>query len=170
MVTEARSRVDHVGEDGHAASHRRSVRSTGDDCSQLKRLKPTRLASRSKKSLRKSHNHSPRRRNHAKRSFQFLPLICAATGENWVAKRGATDMRHEQQPIAAALNAVDFKFRFQMTHAGTRHDCSVTIQAVTIFDATAVFRVNWPTIENLARRSLAANDLSDIRLQAALAD
>jgi hypothetical protein len=76
-------------------------------------------------------------------------------------------MRQEQQPIAAALSAVDFKFRFQMTNAGTRHDCSVTIQAVNIHDATAMFRANWPTIENLARRSLAANDLSDIRLEAA---
>jgi hypothetical protein len=79
-------------------------------------------------------------------------------------------MRQEQQPIAAALSAVDFKFRFQMTNAGTRHDCSVTIQAVSIHDATAMFRANWPIIENLARRSLAANDLIDIRLEAALAD
>jgi hypothetical protein len=76
-------------------------------------------------------------------------------------------MRQEQQPIAAALSAVDFKFRFQMTNAGTRRDCSVTIQAVNIHDATAMFRANWPTIEILARRSLAANDLSDIRLEAA---
>ena len=79
-------------------------------------------------------------------------------------------MRQEHQPIAAALSAVDFKFRFQMTNAGTRHDCSVTIQALSINDATAMFRANWPTIENLARRSLAENDLSDIRLEAALAD
>jgi hypothetical protein len=79
-------------------------------------------------------------------------------------------MRQEQQPIAAALSAVDFKFRFQMTSAGTRHDCSVIIQAINFHDAAAVFRANWPTIENLARRSLAANDLSDIRLEAALAD
>ena len=79
-------------------------------------------------------------------------------------------MRQEQQPIVAALSAVDFKFRFQMTNAGTRHDCSVTIQAVSIHDATAIFRVNWPTIENLARRSLAANDPSDIRRDGALAD
>jgi hypothetical protein len=87
-----------------------------------------------------------------------------------VAKGGATEMRQEQQPIAAALSAVDFKFRFQMTTAGKRHDCSVTIRAVDFHDAAAVFRANWPTIENLARRSLAANDLGDIRLEAALAD
>jgi len=79
-------------------------------------------------------------------------------------------MRQEHQPIAAALSAVDFKFRFQMTNAGTRQDCSVTIQAVSIYDATTMFRANWPTIEKLARRSLAAKDLSDIRLEAALAD
>jgi hypothetical protein len=79
-------------------------------------------------------------------------------------------MRHEQQPIAAALSAVDFKFRFQMTNAGARHACSVTIQAVDIHDAAATFRANWPTIENLARQGLAANDLCDIRLEAAFAD
>jgi hypothetical protein len=62
-------------------------------------------------------------------------------------------MRQEQQPIAAALSAVD-----------------VTIQAVSVHDAAAIFRANWPTIENLARRSLAANDPSDIRLEAAFAD
>jgi hypothetical protein len=77
-------------------------------------------------------------------------------------------MRQEQQPIAAALSAVDFKFHFQMTNAGARHACNVTIQAVTVHEATAIFRASWPTIENLARRSLAANDLSDIRLGAAV--
>ncbi len=73
-------------------------------------------------------------------------------------------MRQEQQPIAAALSAVDFKFGFQMTNAGARHACSVTIQAVTVHDAAAIFRANWPTIEDLTRRSLAANNRSDIRL------
>jgi hypothetical protein len=79
-------------------------------------------------------------------------------------------MRQEQQPIAAALSAVDFKFCFQMTNAGARHACSVTIQAVSVHDAAAIFRTNWPTIENLARRSLAVSDRSDIKLEAALAD
>ena len=79
-------------------------------------------------------------------------------------------MRQEQQPIAAALNAVDFKFCFQMTNAGARHACSVTIQAVSVHEAAAIFRANWLTIENVARRSLAANARSDIRLEAGLAD
>jgi hypothetical protein len=79
-------------------------------------------------------------------------------------------MRQEQRPIAAALSAVDFKFHFQMTIAGARHACSVTIQAVSVHDAAAIFRANWPTIEELARRSVVANDLSDIRLEAAVAD
>ena len=74
-------------------------------------------------------------------------------------------MRQEQQPIAAALSAVDFKFNFQMTDAGTRHACSVTIQAVTVHDATAIFRANRPTIENLARLNLTTNNRSDIRLE-----
>jgi hypothetical protein len=79
-------------------------------------------------------------------------------------------MRQEQRPIAAALSAVDFKFHFQMTIAGARHACSVTIQAVSVHDAAAIFRANWLTIENLALRSLAANNRSDIRLESASAD
>jgi hypothetical protein len=60
--------------------------------------------------------------------------------------------------------------RFQLANAGARHACSVTIQAVSVHDAAAIFRANWPTIEELARRSVVANDLSDIRLEAAVAD
>jgi hypothetical protein len=85
-------------------------------------------------------------------------------------KKGSDRMRQEQQPIAAALSAVDFKFGFQLANAGARRACSVTIQAVTVHDAAAIFRANWPTIENLARRSLAENNRSDIRLEAGLAD
>ena len=76
-------------------------------------------------------------------------------------------MRQEQQAIAAALSAVDFKFNFQITDAGVRHACSVIIQAVSVHDATAIFRADWPTIENLARRSLSAHARSDVRLEAA---
>jgi hypothetical protein len=79
-------------------------------------------------------------------------------------------MRQEQRRISAALSAVDFKFRFQLENAGARHACSVTIQAVSVHDAVAIFRANWRSIEELARRSLAANDPSDIRLEAAPAD
>jgi hypothetical protein len=79
-------------------------------------------------------------------------------------------MRQEQRPIAAALSAVEFKFRFQMRDAGAQRACSVTIQAVTVHDAAAIFRTNWLTIEELARRSLAASDQGDIRLEAARAD
>jgi hypothetical protein len=73
-------------------------------------------------------------------------------------------MRHEQQRIAAALTAVDFKFRFQLSSAGAQHPCSVLIRAVSVYDAAAIFRTNWPTIESLARQSLAESYLGDIRL------
>lgn len=79
-------------------------------------------------------------------------------------------MRQEQQSISAALRAVDFKFLFQLAKGGTRGACSVTIQAVTLHDAAAIFRANWSTIEELARRSLVANDPGDIRLEAGFAD
>ena len=77
----------------------------------------------------------------------------------------AARMRREQQPIAAALSAEDFKFRFQITDAGGGHACSVTIRALTVHDASAIFRANWPTIENLARLKLTANNRSHIRLE-----
>jgi hypothetical protein len=51
-------------------------------------------------------------------------------------------MRQEQRPIAAALSAVEFKFRFQTRDAGAQRACSVTIQAVTVHDAAAIFRTN----------------------------
>ena len=102
--------------------------------------------------------------------FSILAVKSALQPGKIGLQKGSDRMRQEQQSIAAALSAVDFKFRFQMTDAGAPHACSVTIQAVSIHDAAAIFRANWLTIENLARRSLAANDRSDIRLEAALAD
>ena len=75
-------------------------------------------------------------------------------------------MRQEQQSITAAPSAVDFTFRFQMTNAGARHACNVTIQAVSQANAAAIFRANWSTIEELARRNLVANDRREIRLTA----
>jgi hypothetical protein len=79
-------------------------------------------------------------------------------------------MRQEQRAIAAASSAVDFKFNFQVIDAGARHACSVIIQAISVHDATALFRANWPTIESLARRNLATDDRSNIRLEAVLPD
>jgi hypothetical protein len=73
-------------------------------------------------------------------------------------------MRHEQRRIAAALTAVDFKFRFELASAGAQHACSVIIRAVSVHDAAAIFRTNWPTIESLARRNLAESGLGDIEL------
>jgi hypothetical protein len=77
-------------------------------------------------------------------------------------------MHQEQRATAAALCAVDFKFNFQITVAKTRHACSVTIQAV--HDATAIFRSNSPTIENLAHQNLAADDRSNVSLEAVLSN
>jgi hypothetical protein len=74
-------------------------------------------------------------------------------------------MRQEQQAITAALGAVDFKFNFQVASAGARHASSVIIQATNVYDATAIFRASWPTIESLARRKLAADDRSSIKLE-----
>ena len=75
-------------------------------------------------------------------------------------------MRREQQSLSPAQRATDFKINFQMTDAGARRACSVTIRAVSKIDADAIFRENWSTIENLARLNLAAKDQNEIRLEA----
>jgi hypothetical protein len=68
-------------------------------------------------------------------------------------------MRQEQQSLAPAKNTADFRISFQMTNAGARHACCVTIRALSETDATAMFRENWSTIENLARQRLAGHDV-----------
>ena len=74
-------------------------------------------------------------------------------------------MRQEQQSLTAANNAADFKINFQMTNAGARHACSVTIRALSKIDATAIFRENWLIIEKIARQRLTAQDKNEIRLE-----
>jgi hypothetical protein len=68
-------------------------------------------------------------------------------------------MRQEQQSLTPAQNTTDFKISFQMTNAGARHACSVTIRAVTETDATMIFRENWLTIEKLTRQRLTGQDV-----------
>jgi hypothetical protein len=77
-------------------------------------------------------------------------------------------MRQEQQSLTAVKSAVDFKFRFQMTNAGARHACCVTIQAISEADAIAIFRANLSTIEQLARLNLVTKDREEIRLDTML--
>ncbi len=76
-------------------------------------------------------------------------------------------MRREQRSLSHARRAADFKINFQMTNAGARHACSVTIRAVSRIDADAIFRDNWFTIEKLARLNLVAEQPGEIRLEAA---
>jgi hypothetical protein len=85
-------------------------------------------------------------------------------------QQGSGRMRHEQQSIAPAQSAADFTISFQMTNAGARHACSVTIQAASKADATAIFREKWLTIEKLARHRLAANNGQEIRLESTFLD
>ena len=77
-------------------------------------------------------------------------------------------MRQEQPPLLPVQQAADFRINFQMTDAGARRACSVTIQAASKVDADIIFRENWTTIEKLARLNLAAKGHSEIRLEAAL--
>lgn len=77
-------------------------------------------------------------------------------------------MRREQQSLLPAQKAAEFKIHFQMTNAGARHACSVTIRATSRIDADAIFRDNWITIEKLTRLNLAAEQPPQIRLDAAL--
>lgn len=79
-------------------------------------------------------------------------------------------MRQEQQSLAPAHSAADFRINFQMTNAGARHACSVTIRAISKTDAAAIFQENWPTIEKLARQSLVVKGENAIRLEPGLGD
>jgi hypothetical protein len=74
-------------------------------------------------------------------------------------QHGERVMRQEQQPLAAAQNAANFKISFQMTNAGARHACTVTIRALSETDATTMFRENWLVIEKLARQRLAGHEV-----------
>ena len=76
-------------------------------------------------------------------------------------------MRQEQPSLPHARQAADFRINFQMTDAGARRACSVTIQAASKVDADTIFRENWSTIEKLARLNLAAKGRSEIRLEVA---
>ena len=49
-------------------------------------------------------------------------------------------MRQEQRPIAAALSAVEFKFRFQMRDAGAQRACSVTFK-LSLYTTQQLFPV-----------------------------
>lgn len=75
-------------------------------------------------------------------------------------------MRQEQQSLLPAQRAVDFKISFQMTNAGARHACSVTIRAISKIDADTIFRDNWLSIEKLARLNLIAEQRGEISLEA----
>ena len=74
-------------------------------------------------------------------------------------------MREEQQPLTPVNCTADFKISFQMTNAGARHACSVTIRAPSKADASILFRDNWLTIQHLALRNLLAREGKEIRLE-----
>jgi len=65
-------------------------------------------------------------------------------------------MRLDNQPIKGDSEAVGFNFHFQIGIGAGRKACSVRVQAHNFHDATDFFRQNWPTIEIMARESLAS--------------
>jgi hypothetical protein len=74
-------------------------------------------------------------------------------------------MRRDAQPIKEDSETVGFNFHFQITNGAGRKACSVRVQAYNYHDATDFFRQNWPTIELMARESLAAAaDGTEIKL------
>jgi hypothetical protein len=74
-------------------------------------------------------------------------------------------MRHDDQPIKEDSEAVGFNFHFQITNGAGRKACRIRVKAYNYHDATSIFRQNWPTIELMARESLAsATDGREINL------
>ena len=70
----------------------------------------------------------------------------------FVRNRGDTDMRDDQDD----LEAVGFQFHFQIADGPGRKACSVRVEATNFHAANAAFRDNWPTIELMARQTLAS--------------
>jgi hypothetical protein len=81
---------------------------------------------------------------------RFTDLKCPTLTQH----RGDT-VRHDNQPIDESAQTTEFTFHFQMSNGGGRQACSVKVQAHNAQDATRVFRQNWPTIEIMARDSMA---------------
>ena len=74
-------------------------------------------------------------------------------------------MRHYDQPIKEDTEAVGFNFHFQIANDTGRKACSVRVQAHNFHDAKGLFRQNWPTIELMARESVAsAAEGAEIRI------
>ena len=70
------------------------------------------------------------------------------------ATKGGAPMRCERRPSNEDTETLTYTFHFQMANHGGREACSVKVQALTIHDATAFFRQNWPMIESMARDGL----------------
>ena len=74
-------------------------------------------------------------------------------------------MRRDSQPIKEDSEAVGFNLHFQIANGAARQACCVRVKAHNYHDATDFFRQNWPTIELMARESLAvAADGSEIKI------
>ncbi len=74
-------------------------------------------------------------------------------------------MRSEDRPTAEESEAVEFNFHFQIANGHGRKACSVRVQAHNFHDARGVFHKNWPSIELMARETLASvADGVEIRL------
>ena len=74
-------------------------------------------------------------------------------------------MRRDGQSIKEDSEAVGFNFHFQIANGAGREACCVRVKAHNYHDATHFFRQNWPTIELMARESLAvAVDGAEIKL------
>jgi hypothetical protein len=65
-------------------------------------------------------------------------------------------MRRDDQPIRDDSEAVGFNFHFQIANGASRKACSVRVEARNYYAATNLFRQNWPTIESMAKKSLAS--------------
>jgi hypothetical protein len=85
--------------------------------------------------------------------------------QKYATQKGGHQMRRDDQPVKEDSEAVSFNFNFQITNGAGRKACSVRVQAHNYHDATDFFRQNWPTIESMARESLAsAADGTEIKL------
>jgi hypothetical protein len=70
-------------------------------------------------------------------------------------------MRKEQTLVSGDAEPVGYSFFFQIANDGGWRACCVKVDALSIQEAAARFRQNWPVIESMARDSIDSGSPGD---------
>ena len=70
-------------------------------------------------------------------------------------------MRQERTPINGDGGTVGYTFFFQIASEGGRRACCVKVDALNIYEASALFRQKWSLIESMARDGINSGGIGD---------